>query len=468
MNYTEADDHIMNSTAANQSQLSVSDDSSDVNSFSLAARVVNGIVISSLFTFGIAANLVVLHVLKVRGILLKNTSVILTNLMITDLICCLVILPQEFALYVVDASFPHAKKMFKVCSVLKNAMIFLNCGFTMVLSVERRITATYIGRRRSRHLSKSLMLCLATVWLSSLGNAAVTYYTFKDGEHLPWKLSGQTTSASSRCPSAGTILAWLVVLLASLTVLFSLHRMRSFLHRINTDAKEAFQSFSKSETRRRKIQKRITFSSFASLVTFAVSYLPIATTWLLWYGLGRQTSDANSFAHVLCSLAHTINPLIATAMSSRLQNAFVKILKSFYPFHALLKRYPSFANSITSFNSQSMPDSPLNHNLENVEMMNNNSQDTAVIINANSQEVSSTEDIFVPGKVGVSSIAVWDRYISDKKSNRQATIVKKEPLTRKRSSSAGAIRSSHHLSVPHQEDKEDRIKRLSGTFIKKI
>lgn len=463
MNYTEVEDHLVNSTATNQTQSIVSHDSSEGSAFSLAARIVNGIIISILFAFGIGANLVVLHALRVRGILLRNTSVILTNLMITDLICCLVVLPQDFAFYVVDATFPQAKKAFKVCSVLKHAMIFLNCGFTIVLSVERRTTATYIGRRRSHHLSKSLMLCLAIVWLSSLGDAAVTYYTFKDSNQLPWKLSGQATSVSSRCPSAGTILAVLLVLGAALTVLFSMYRMRSFLHQINTDVKEAFQGSSKRETRRRKLQKRITFSSFASLVTFAVSYLPIATTWLVWYGLGRQSSDANAFAHVLCSLAHTINPLIATAMSSRLQSAFVRTLKSFYPFHTLLKRYPSFAESITSFTSQSMRVTcRLSLNVVNIGIMDKNFPDVHVISNSSSQDFLGTVE---DRKVGVTSSVAWDRYTSYKEPNSQAMTVKKEPLTWKRSSSAGNIRHSHHLSVPQ----EYRTKRLiSDPFINQV
>ena len=294
MNDMKIDGHVMNSTATNQSEVFVSEDSSQGISFSLTARVINGIIIIILFTFGIGANVMVLHVIRVRGILLKNTSIILTHLIITDVLSCLAVLPQDFAFYVVNATFLQAREVFKLCSVLKNTMIFLNCGFAIVLSVERHSTATFLGRRRSHHVSKPLMFCLAALWLASLGDAVVTYYTFKDSNQLPWKLPGQESSASSRRPSAGTILVLVFVIVATLIVLFSLHRMRSFLHQINIEGKEEFQGFSKRETKRRKMQKRITLSCVASLVTLAISYLPLITTWLLWYGLGIQNNDANA------------------------------------------------------------------------------------------------------------------------------------------------------------------------------
>lgn len=131
-NWIEDSDTI-NTTSTNQSQLLASGDFIVGNTFSLATRIFNGIIIFILFTFGIATNVIVLYVLRRRsGILLRNTSVILINLMITDLICCLVVVPQDFASYVLQISFPQAKEMFKACSVLKTAMIFLNCNLTTV------------------------------------------------------------------------------------------------------------------------------------------------------------------------------------------------------------------------------------------------------------------------------------------------------------------------------------------------
>ena len=464
MNFSKADKHIVNTSVTDQLQSFVSDKFINEGDFSLAGRVVNGIIICILFIFGTAANLVVLHVLRVKGILLKNTSTILTNLMITDLICCLVVLPQDFAFYVVDATFPQAYNAFKIYSVLKNATIFLNCGFSIVLSVERRSTATYIGRRRERCLSKSLMLCLATVWLSSVGVAAVTYYTLKERNLLPRQLSGQISSASSRCPSAGNILIMILVLVALLTLLFSLRRMRSFLHKkfrtdYNTVAKETFLGFSKMEVRRRKLLRRITFACFTSLLTLALSYIPVVTTWLLWYGLGWQNSDANAVVQVLCSIPLTVNPITATAMSSRLQNALVRVMKSFQPFHTLLNRYPSLADSIGSFTSQGMNLSGRMNNNENIIMMESNFQDNLAIMNSPSPEVSSHNEACAPYRnVGVHSAIVWDRHDTN---NTGQVIAKKPPVKRKRSSSAGNVFHSHYLGVPQ----EGISKRFSDTFL---
>lgn len=334
MNYTEFSDAISSSTA-NQSQPLASDDSSHGNAFSLAARILNGIIISILFTFGIATNIIVLHVLRRRGILLKSTSVILINLMITDLIYCLVVLPQDFAFYVLQVTFPRANEVFKVCFVLKTVMIFLNCSFAIVLSIERLVTATYVGKRRGNHLSKSLILCFTVIWLSSLGEAAITYYTVKDNNILPWKLSGHATSASSRCPSVGTIIAMLLLTAAVLTILFSFYRMRRFLRQTKQDADEnSFVDFSKRLCR---MHKRINLACLASLATLAISYLPMVTVILLWFSLERQSRDANAIVHVLCSMAHTSNPLIAIAMSRKIQSAFLKVLKSFYQWPTLQK-----------------------------------------------------------------------------------------------------------------------------------
>ena len=466
MNSSKGDERILNSSVTDQHRSFVSDKFINEGDFSLAGRVVNGIIICILFMFGTAVNLVVLHVLRVKGILLKNTSTILTNLMITDLICCLVVLPQDFAFYVVDATFPQAYNTFKIHSVLKNATIFLNCGFSIVLSVERRSTATYIGRRRERRLSKSLMLCLATVWLSSVGAAAVTYYTLsRESNPLPRQLSGQISSASSRCPSAGNILVMILVLVALLTLLFSLRRMRSFLNKkFRTDnntavTKETFLGFSKREMKRRKLLRRITFACFTSLLTLALSYMPVVTTWLLWYGLGWQNSDANAVVQVLCSIPLTINPVTATAMSSRLQNALVRVMKSFQPFHTLLNRYPSLADSIGSLTSQGMNLSGRMNNNENIIMIESNFQDNLAIMNSPSPEVSSHNGACSPYRnVGVHSAIVWDRHDT---SNTGQVIAKKPPVKRKRSSSAGNVFHSHYLGVPQ----EGISKRFSDTFL---
>lgn len=347
MNFTEVSDAV-NAFSTNQTRSPASDDYSDGNTISLAARIFNGIIISILFKFGIASNALVLHVLRTQtGILLKNTSVILINLMIADLICCLVVLPSDFAFYVLQYTFPRT---FKVFFVLKTVMIFLNCSFTIVLSIERFITATYVGNRRGNHLSKLLILCLLAIWLSSLGDATITYYTFKDRNQLPWKLPGLANSASSRCPSAGTVIAVILVLAAILTILFSLYRIRSFLHVVKQDtANGPFDHFSKRLTR---MHKRINLACLVSLATLAVSYLPMVTANLLWYSLERQSSDFNAIAEVFCSVAHTVNPLIAISLSRRIQSALLKVLNSLCQSHTLRRRKLSLFGMLRNASSR--------------------------------------------------------------------------------------------------------------------
>lgn len=97
MNNTE-DNSVINSSAINQTQSLSNDGSRAGNDLSLAVRIFNGIIISILFTIGASANLIVLHVLRRkrrRRILLKNTSVILANVMLADLLSCLIVLPHD-------------------------------------------------------------------------------------------------------------------------------------------------------------------------------------------------------------------------------------------------------------------------------------------------------------------------------------------------------------------------------------
>ena len=217
-------------------------------------------------------------------------------------------------------------------------MIFLNCGFTIVLSIERFITATYVGNRRRNHFSKSLLLCLSAIWLLSLGDAAISYYTFKDRSQLPWKLPGLVNSASSRSPSAGTVIAAVLVLAAFFTILFSLYRIRSFLRVVKQDIVNGpFDNFSERLTR---MHKRINLANLVSLAILAVSYLPMVTANLLWYSFKRQKEDFNAIAAVFCSMAHTVNPLIAISMSRRIQRAFLTVLNSLCQSHTLRRRMP--------------------------------------------------------------------------------------------------------------------------------
>lgn len=420
MNFTEVNDAV-NSFFTNQTRSAANDDYSDGNAISLAARIFNGIIISVLFKFGIATNALVLHVLRRRkSILLKNTSVILINLMIADLICCLVVLPSDFAFYVLQVTFPRAKEVFKICFALKTVMIFLNCGFTIVLSIERFITATYVGNRRGNQFSKSLILCLLAIWLSSLGEATITYYTFKDRNRLPSKLPGLANSASSRCPSAGTVIAVILVLAAILTILFSLYRIRRFLRVVKQDtANEPFDHFSKRLTR---MHKRINLACLVSLATLAVSYLPMVTANLLWYGLERQSSDFNAIAEVFCSMAHTVNPLIAISLSRRIQSALLKVLNSLCHSQILRRRNLSLFGMLRNTSSRTTREITriVEHNVKD------NQRSSSIFSNESSIDVL-LEKVIAANCLGYSSI---------KESNSRVTAVKRR-LTRQYSTPVG-------------------------------
>jgi len=244
MNYTENND-VMNSSLTIQTQALVSGGSSDAKNLSLVVRVLTGLVIPILFTIGLGANVVVLYVLRRRGIPLKNTAVILANVMFTDLISVLIILPLDFVFYVLDVTLPRMKEVFKIFVAIKNALIFLNCSFTMALTIERTKTATYLGKRRGDRLSKRVVLCLVTVWISSLGEVVMTFSTLTDSVTLPWKFkaAAQATYPSFRIMSAGTIIAMVLVLAATLVILVSLYRIRSFLLGLNEDAEQTFLVF---------------------------------------------------------------------------------------------------------------------------------------------------------------------------------------------------------------------------------
>ena len=324
MNQTDVND-VINSSAVSQTQPLASDSSSDIKTLSRVVRVFNGIIIPILFTIGLGANLVVLHVLRRKGILLKNTTVVLANVMITDLISVLVILPHDFAFFVLEVTLPRANEVLKIRFAITNALIFLNCSLTMALTIERTKTATFLGQIKGDRLSQALTLSLAAIWLSSLGEAAFRYHAFSNNVQLPWTFSGQAVSAISGGPSAEVIIVMVLVLAAALVILVSLYLM-SFFRRLNEDSEQTFQGFFKRK-RRCKIHKQITVACLATLATLAVSYVPLITAILIWRSLGRQSSNPNVVAHVLCSVALVINPIIAIAMSGRVQRAFMSVLR---------------------------------------------------------------------------------------------------------------------------------------------
>lgn len=81
------------------------------------------------------------------------------------------------------------------------------------------------------------------------------------------------------------------------------------------------------------MHKRINLAFLASFTTLATSYLPLIIINLIWISLGRQSSDFSAVAQVFCSMAHTINPLIAVAMSRRIQSAVLEVFKSLCQSH---------------------------------------------------------------------------------------------------------------------------------------
>ena len=345
LNYTEPYGlaMIINFSEATLTQSPARDGFHDGKDLSFAVRVLNGIIIFLLFTIGLCTNVTVLHVLRRRKILLKNTSVILANVMITDLICVLIVLPHDFIFYAADVTLPRLRvtQMSKISLAIKNVMIFLNCGFTITLNIERTKTATYLGKRRGDDLSRPLVFCLATVWMASLGEAFITYRTVNDSNMLPRKryLLGQT-NASRRSQSAGIVVVIVLVLITALAILASLYRIKRFLHGFNVNTQQNLQSFSRRKIRC-KMHKRITAACLASLATLVVSYVPVIAATLTWHSMGRHSCDANAIVHVLCSIPHVINPLVAIAMSDRVQRAFMSVLKSVYPLKFLLKSYVS-------------------------------------------------------------------------------------------------------------------------------
>ena len=276
----------INVSEATQTQLSARDGFHGGKHLSFAVRVLNGIIIFLLFTIGLCANVTVLHVLRRRNVLLKNTSVILNNIMITDLICVLIVLPLDFIFNALDVTLPRVTQMFKICLAIKNAMTFLNRGFTITLNIERTKTATYLGKRRGDDLSRTLIFCLATIWMASLGEAFITYRAVNDSNKLPWKRYplGHETSASCRSQSAGTIVVTVLVLVTALVILASLYRIKRFLHGFNVHTQQNLQGFSRRR-RRCKMHMRITGACLASLATIVVSYVPMITATLTWYSV---------------------------------------------------------------------------------------------------------------------------------------------------------------------------------------
>lgn len=438
--------NAINSTSANQTESSADDDFIDGKDLSSAVRVFNGIMITLMFTIGLCANLLVLYLLRRGGILLKNTSVILANILITDLFCVLIVLPHDFTYFVLDLTLSQSNSVLKIFFAFKNVLIFLNCDFTIALTIERTKTTTYLGKRRGDRLSQSLKFCLAAIWFLGFGEGVITYQTVNESNILPCKFSIQAGRSSARSLSAGSIITMVIVLAASLVTLVSVYHIRSFLLRLNADSKQSFRGF----PRRKRLHKRITVAWFASLATLIVSYVPAITAILIWYSLGKQNRNGKSVVQMLCSVSHTINPVMAIAISCRMQRVFVRVLRGVEPFKTILKKFPSLYSSRTSLSGENillrngtssrkfslrLPNMPLEKKFQNDQ--------------CNLKEEKANDDIVFCGEIVIHAV-FENRGSGNESGDDHSTEVEKKLLTRKRSSSLGC-----RLTVPQENTNFD-------------
>ena len=431
--------NAINSTSANQPESSADDDFIDGKDLSSVVRVFNGIMITLMFTIGLSANLLVLYVLRRRGILLKNTSVILANILITDLFCVLVVLPHDFTCFVLDLTLTQSNIVLKIFFAFKNILIFLNCGFTIALTIERTKTTTYLGKRRGDRLSQSLKFCLATIWFLGLGEGVITYQTVNESNTLPCKFSSPSARSSARSLSAGSIIIMVIVLAASVVTLVSVYHIRSFLLRLNADSKQPFRGF----PRRKRLHKRITVAWFASLATIVVSYVPAITAILIWYSLGKQNRNGNSVVQMLCSVSHTINPVMAIAISCRMRRSFVRVLRGVEPFKSILMKFPSLYSSRTSLSGENVflrngtASRGSSLRLPNMLLENKFENDQCKL-----EEEIANDDIVFCREIVIHAVC---ENRGNGSSDEHSTEVEKKLLTRKRSSSLGC-----RLTVPQE------------------
>lgn len=241
--------------------------------------------------------------------------------------------------------------------------------------------------------------------------------------------SSVEASSRFRTVSASTIIIMVSVLAATLVILVSLYCMRSFLLRFHSDSEQTFQEFSRRK-RRFDMHKRITVACLASLSTLAVSYIPLITAILIWCTQGRQSGDVNAVAHVLCSVAHTINPIIAIATSGRVQKAFVSVLKMVQPFKTLLKRFPSFNDNHLSV---SLENTLLNYGTANGESPRSLQLEENFLndLQCDCEETMANEQVF-SNKIIIHVVSENGASLRD-----HVAEIKKKPLTRQRSLSAG-------------------------------
>ena len=449
-----------NLTASNRTKSSADEDFIDGQDLSSGARVFNGIMITLMFTIGLCANLLVLYLLRRRGILLKNTSVIsiLANILKTDLVCVVVVLPHDFIHFVLDLTLSPSSAVLKTWFAFKNALIFLNCGFTMTLTIERTKNTTYLGKKRGDRLSQSLRLCLAAIWFLGLGEGFITYQTVNQNNILSGKFSTQAARSSARSLPAGSIIMMVIVLAASLVTLISVYHIRSFLRRLTTDSKEPFRGFSW----RKRLHKRITVAWCASLATLAVSYLPAITSILIWYSLGKQNRNVNSVVHILCSMPHIMNLVFAIAISYRLQRVIVRVFKGVEPFKTLLKKYPSLHGSRTSLSGENIllkdrTASGGSHILPGMPLEEKVQSDQCNL----EEEIANDDNVF---RAKIVAPVVSEYHLSES-TDDHSTEVKKKLLTRKRSSSLECP-----LTIPqeHFHEKQNFFNRSDSKIYKPL
>ena len=298
---------------------------------SLASRMVNGALLFILFAVGILANITVYRIIRKPGVLFKKTTLILLNLVATDLLGCVLVIPMEFLQYVLNVVPSSAPIYSSIYFSFSNFTLWMDCSCVILLSLDRKeLIRRPFTANRSRSAARVVKNALVGAWILAAGEAVLTYFTSSD--RVPWKFYHKGVF---HIFEPGNLIANLFVFITIFTVVISFCMARQHLKRVS---KGFLASGISRQGEHHKRQHRISRACIVTVCALFISYVPAVIATVVWWASDLQSYEVNSLCAILSSLVHMLNPLIYAGMSQKVRNAKGDVLPSLEGIHRLAKK----------------------------------------------------------------------------------------------------------------------------------
>ena len=297
-------------------------------SSSLVTKLFHGVSLAVMFMTGITVNILIFHVLHKRKVMRRNTTIILTHLLASNLIGCFVEIPAHISLYINPLE--HIAEV--TGTIYDSALyftLFSSCGFFLLIFINRIdcITRPFEKKLKFKKI-KAGLLC---IWgAGALGTILLSVESTTNTLNE----SSAKRILSNACSIVHVILFSLIIS-AFLVGVVSHYRIYSYIRHHN---RTAANSGIASKRRLRRRETRISKALFAHIGLFAFSYIPYVLI---------ETTDTGSIIYRACRLSfsfrHTLNAIVNGGMMS--EGVFKAVEEALHFKHSKFLTSPTYRST---------------------------------------------------------------------------------------------------------------------------